>query len=169
MLRLASLAAVALASTAYAQAKTVTLRLGTPVPLVTAAPLSSKTHAKGDMVELRTAADVLVDGVVAVPAGTPVTGQVVESRGTGGMGTTGHLAIRPLYITSGARIVRLAGAAKGSGRTGADTVLGMVLLTPLLSGRSAVIPAGTAIDAVVEKSVALPVRVTDSRHLDSLG
>ena len=157
MLHLASLAAVALAAAADAQGRTITLRLGTPVPLVTAAPLSSKTHAKGDMVELRTAADVLVDGVVAVPAGTAVTGQVVESRGTGGMGTTGHLAIRPLYIAAGARTVRLAGAAKGSGKTGADTVLGMVLLTPLLSGRSAVIPAGTAVSAVVEKTVALSI------------
>ena len=135
--------------------RSVTLRPGTPVPLATVDALSSRTHAKGDIVWLRTVGDVVVDGVVAVPGGTAATGQIAESRGTGGMGTQGHLAIRPLYLRIGDRTVRLVGAAKDTGRTKADTVLGMALLTPLLSGRAASLPSGTRIEAVVEKAVVI--------------
>ena len=145
------------AQVAPAEAPPLVVRLGTPVPMATVAPLSSRTHAKGDLVELRTAGDVVIDGAVAIPRDTAAVGQVAESRDTGGMGTTGHLAIRPLYLRVGDRTVRLTGTASRSGSTSADTVIGMVLLTPLLSGRSAVIPAGTAVAAMVEKTVTLPV------------
>lgn len=131
------------------------LHIGNPIKLATKDALSSKAHAKGDMVALRTTADVIVDGSVVIPSGTDATGQVEESQGTGGMGTNGRLTIRPLYLRVANRIVRLTGARSSSGKTKADTVIGMVLLSPLLSGRSAVIPAGTGVDAMVEKSVEL--------------
>lgn len=140
---------------AQADRLAVTLHSGTPVPLVTVDALSSRTHAKGDMVALRTGADVTVDGVVVIPRGTQATGQVEESRDTGGMGMNGKLTVRPLYLRLGDRIVRLTGAVANTGKTKADTVIGMVLLTPLLSGRSAVIPAGTTIGATVEKTTRL--------------
>ena len=135
----------------------MTLHLGTAVPLETTVALSSKTHAKGDTVALRTMADVSIGGVVVIPAGTEATGQVEESRGTGGMGTNGRLVIRPLYLRLSDRIVRLTGALTNTGKTKADTVIGMVLLTPLISGRSAVLPAGTAVGGIVEKTVEIGV------------
>lgn len=149
----------ALNSTAVAQGgeRSLTLLLGTPVELATRSPLSSKTSAKGDMVALRTTADVSTGGIVVIPAGTDATGQVEESRGTGGMGTNGRLVIRPLYLRLGDQIVRLTGAMANTGRTKADTVIGMALLTPLISGRSAVMPAGTAVNAIVEKTVELSI------------
>lgn len=150
----ASLLLSAMAS-AQAADRATTLHLGTSVPLVTTVALSSRTSAKGDLVPLRTSADVLVDGVVVIPAGTEATGQVEESRGTGGFGTNGRLAIRPLYLRTKSGLIRLAGVAAKSGRTRADTVVGMMLLTPMVSGRSASMPVGTAVDAIVEKTVRL--------------
>lgn len=151
------LIAVMLTSAALAQVSGITLPIGTSVPLVTVVPLSSKTSTKGDMVALRTAADVVLDGRVVIPRNTDATGQVALAQATGGLGTSGKLVVRPLYLRIGDRVVRLSGASASSGKTRADLVAGIILLTPILSGRSATIPAGSPIAAVVEKTVILPL------------
>lgn len=146
--------AVLLAS-ASADAREVTLRVGTAVALATNEALSSKTHVKGAIVALVTTEDVQADGVVAIPRGTAATGQVIDARATGGLGTAGRLVVRPLYLRLGQRTVRLAGAASDKASVSVGGVAGMVFLTPIFSGRSAAIPAGTAMPAIVEKTVVL--------------
>ena len=54
------------------------LRAGTPVPLVTLAEISSKTHKQGDRFELAVSEDVLVDGQVAIPRNARAIGEVAE-------------------------------------------------------------------------------------------
>jgi hypothetical protein len=130
------------------------LPAGLAVPLVTVDPLSSKKQATGDMVALRTAEDVVVDGVVVIPKGTDATGQISNAQATGGLGVNGKLAIAPLYLRVGAAVVRLTGATQKKGTTGADTVAGLYFV-PIVSGKSANIPAGTALAAEVLKPVTL--------------
>jgi len=144
---LAAVAAPALAG------QPVTLPVGTVVPLVTTTPLSSKVNVKGDMVPLRTARDVVIDGRVAIPADTEAVGQIADARAKGAMGMSGKLTLRPLYLEIGGRVVRLTGAAAEKGEVDPGAVVGMVLLTPGFTGRSAVIPAGTPVAAIVEKAV----------------
>jgi hypothetical protein len=134
----------------------IALSAGTQVQLVTAEPLSSKTHVKGDMVALRTTQDVIVGGVIVIPSGTETVGQVVDARAKGGLGTTGKLVVRPLYLRLGDQVVRLVGSTKVKAKVGPDTIVGVWLSAPV-SGRSATIPAGTAISAEVEKRVLLMV------------
>jgi hypothetical protein len=146
---LAAVAAPALAG------QPVTLPVGTVVPLVTTTPLSSKVNVKGDMVPLRTARDVVIDGRVAIPADTEAVGQIADARAKGAMGMSGKLTLRPLYLEIGGRVVRLTGAAVEKGEVDPGAVVGMVLLTPGFTGRSATIPAGTPVAAMVEKAVAV--------------
>jgi hypothetical protein len=139
-----------------AESAPVVLHIGTPVPLVTTTPLSSKTNVKGDVVPLRTADDVIIDGVIAIPKGTDATGQVVDARAKGAMGMSGKLLIRPLYLHVGNTVVRLAGQAADSASVSAGAVIGTVALgMAAFTGRSANIPAGTPLSAVVEKTVTL--------------
>ncbi len=133
----------------------VLLPVGTPVPLATMTALSSKANVKGDMVRLRTTRDVVIDGRVVIPADTEAVGQIADARAKGAMGMSGKLTLRPLYLEVGGRVVRLTGAAAEKGEVDPGAVVGMVLLTPGFTGRSATIPAGAPVPAVVEKAVAV--------------
>lgn len=140
-----------------ADSATATLPMGTEIPLVTATPLSSKTSVKGDLVALKTAEEVRAGGHLLIAAGTDVVGQVSDARAKGAMGMTGKLAIRPLYIRVGDRTVRLGGATSEKATVTAGAVIGMAVLTPGFTGRSAMIPQGTKIVGFVEHSIDLPI------------
>lgn len=142
--------------TACAQAAGVELPIGTPVALETVGELSSRSQVKGDIVPLRVASDVLVQGALVVRAGTEAVAQVVDAQAKGAMGMSGRIVIRPLYAKVGGRIVRLSGQATDAGSVTAGAVLGTVALAmPVFTGRSATIPAGTGFTAMVEKTVSL--------------
>lgn len=129
------------------------LAAGTPIALETAEPLSSKTHAKGDMIRLRIAAAVRAGDAVLIAAGAPATGQVIDAQAKGAMGMSGRLVIAPLYLQAGGRTVRLAGGATRQARVEAGAVAGLVLLTPGFTGRSATIAVGTPVAATVLREV----------------
>jgi hypothetical protein len=142
---------------AFAQ-QPITLPIGTPVKLVTLDALSSKTSAKGDLVRLQTSADVMVNGVVAIPAGTAATGQIADARAKGAMGMSGKLLIRPLFLRAGSTTVRLSGQALERASVSAGAVIGTVATAlPVFTGRSAVVPAGSPVAGVVERTVTLSV------------
>ena len=136
--------------------QTATLPLGTEIKLETATPLSSKTSVKGDLIALKTIEDVSAGGHRLIPAGTDVVGQVSDARAKGAMGMSGKLAIRPLYIRMGDVTVRLGGAASEKASAEAGAIVGMVILTPGFTGRSAAIPQGAKLSGYVARSIALP-------------
>ncbi|GGA41923.1 hypothetical protein [Sphingomonas psychrolutea] len=131
----------------------LTLPAGLAIPLVTLAPLSSKTAHTGDPIDLVTSDDVVVDGTIAIPKGSAAHGQVAEARSTGGLGVNGKLTLRPLYLTLGDTTVRLTGSTIAKREVPAGTAIGMVTLTPVLSGATATVGAQTVIPAAVLKTV----------------
>jgi len=139
----------AMVSSMASASQTVTLSSDTEVRLETVSPLTSKSSVKGDLVPLRTTADVIVNGQVVVPSGTPAMGQVSEARAKGALGMSGKLVVQPLYLTVKNSTVRLLGNAINRGSVTAGAVIGMAVLTPGFTGRSATIPAGTSIIAYV--------------------
>ena len=132
-----------------------TLPAGLAIPLVTVETMSSKTAHKGDMVDLLTAADVVVDGKVVIAKGSAARGQVADAQSTGGLGVGGRLVVRPLYLSVGDTTVRLSGSTIDSHDTPLGTVIGIATISPLFSGRSATITAQTPVAATVEKAVAI--------------
>lgn len=141
----------------------IALPVGLAIPLETDRAVSSKTSIKGDMIALHTAADVRIDGAIVIPRGTPATGQVAEARAKGALGMSGKLALRPLYLQVGDTIVRLAGTTDAKASVSAGAVMGMIVLTPgMMTGRSATIPAGAPLAAIVER----PVTVMAGRCAD---
>lgn len=138
-------------------ATTVVIPAGTKITLATRHDLSSRKSAKGDVVDLYLPTSVSIDGVTALPAGTSAVGEIADSRETGGLGSNGKLAIAPLYIRVGDIVVRLEGYRDAKGKTKADTVVGLAVVTAVISGRTAVISANTRIDAVTIRPVTVPV------------
>lgn len=110
MMRFAVLAASCLlVAPAAAEAQPVTIHAGAHLTLATTEDLSSKTMAKGDMVALRVAEEFRIEGRLVIPAGTPAVGQVSDVRASGGLGVSGKLVIRPLYVRVGDATIRLRG------------------------------------------------------------
>jgi hypothetical protein len=131
------------------------LRAGTSIPLVTAVELSTKTEATGNHVPMRTAEDVLVDGKIAIPKGTEATGLIESMRKKGAMGQRGQMTLRPLFLTLRGQTIRLSGKIASAGKADTGAVIGIALLTPGFTGRSAIIPAGTPVAGAVMRDVTL--------------
>jgi hypothetical protein len=135
------------------------LRQGTPVPMKTVAPLSSKRARQGQRFDLEVMDDVRVDGLLVIPKGAHGVGEVSRVVTKGMMGKPGKLEVRVLFVeVAGARI-RLDGMARDKGSSGAAPV---ALAAPLIglsaaffTGKSAVLPAGSSIEGVVFQDVPL--------------
>lgn len=133
------------------------LPAGTEVVLATTGVITSKTHVKGDFVEMVTTADIVIDGKIVVPVGSPARAQVVSAQIRGAFGQSGRLIIEPLYIKVGDKVIRLTGTLAEKGSITPGGFVGMFALTPIISGRSAEIPPGTSIIAKVFRDVRLSV------------
>lgn len=140
------------------------LRVGTPVPL----KLSEELTTKGKMLRvgqrfrMETSEAVIVQGVTVVPAGSPAIGEITSVRNKGMWGKSGHFGARILYLTANGRQIRLSGAFddKGvAGGIGATAVAALVFLPAgfFMTGTSAMLPVGTAVNGVVDEDVQLAI------------
>lgn len=148
---------------AEAPASAPVLRAGTPVAMRTLEPLSSRKADQGQRFRLAVVAPVLVDGLLVIPAGVEGVGEVRRVVAKGMMGKPGALEIAPLWVeVAGARIP-LEGAAGGKGEANVAPIrLGIPLVGPaagFISGKDAVLPAGTPVEARVRSD--LPLRRAD--------
>lgn len=143
------------------------LRVGTEVPLKLSETLTTKGKQLrvGQRFHMETAADVLVQGVVVIPIGSPAVGEITDVRNKGMWGKSGHLAARILYVTVNGRQIRLSGAFddKGvAGGVGAAAVSAVVFLPAgfFMTGTSAALPIGVAVKGFVDEDVPLSIAST---------
>lgn len=136
------------------------LPAGLEVHLVLAEEVASNTHARGDLFRMALARDLVSDGEVVIPAGTPVVGQVVHAAKAGASGKAGELILAARYIDWEGRQVPLrafrTGAPAGGGdRSGA--ALGVGLVVPfanfLVRGRQRVMAEGSVVGARLAEDV----------------
>lgn len=140
----------------------ITLPLGTEIPLQTEQELSSKTNAKGYIFELVVTQDVVRDGRVAIPKGSRAVGELSHVVAKGAFGRSGKLEARLLYLVVNDHTIRLGGrlGRRGEGGT-TETVLTAVAVGTLafiVTGKSAVIPAGTLLSGYLDRDAEIPVQ-----------
>ena len=140
-------------------AKGIEIPALTAIPLQTVQDLTSKKAHKGDQIALAVAADVVIDGKLAIPKGTEAVGRIAFAQDTGAFGQSGKLRVEPLYLQVHGITIRLQGALFKKGTVTAGAAAGLIVLTPGMTGRSAKVPAGTPVDAEVMRSVSVPVPV----------
>lgn len=139
----------------------IALPAGSQVPLRTLQEVSSKTARKGDLVKLEVAEDYVIDGRVVLPRGTPAVAELTLAEKKGWMGRAGKLAARMLYLELPTGPVRLSGELGEAGQSNAEvaTVLSAFTGFGFVTGKSAVIPAGTELVARLDRESRIPVEV----------
>jgi len=139
------------------------LRAGTEVPLITREELTTKKKMLrvGQRIQMEVASSVTSNGVVVIPGGTPVIGEITEVRNKGMWGKSGFIEGRVLYVRLGGRQVRLTGTFNDKGVTGTAGVVGAIALIPVAgfftTGTSANIPSGSIIPAFLDEDLAFSV------------
>jgi hypothetical protein len=128
----------------------VRIPANTPVDLVIAGALSSKTSKIDEMFPIRLLSAIIVDGRIVVPAGTTGQGQVVHAAKARAMGKAGELILAARYLDCGGFHITLRGFRLGaSGTDNSDKILaalvvGGAVAAPLMfvSGGESIIPPG---------------------------
>ena len=141
------------------------LRVGTEVPVRLLEELTTKGKnlRVGNRFRMETSEPIMVQGVVVIPVGSPVVGEITDVRNKGMWGKSGHLGARILYVTVNGRQIRLSGAFddKGvAGGVGAVAVSAIVFLPAgfFMTGTSAKVPVGTVIKSFVDEDVQLAIQ-----------
>lgn len=130
---------------------------GTLIDLVTRDAISTKKNEKGDLLYLKVAAPVIVDGVTAIPADTVVVAQLTRAEKRGAFGRSGKLDVQLLYAELPGRTLRVSGTIEARGKKDAGdtaaTAAAFLALPFLPTGRSAEIPAGAEVSGRLDRDV----------------
>lgn len=140
------------------------LRAGTEVPvrLVEEVTTKGKKLHVGQRVRMETADAIVYQGLVVVPANSPVTGEITDVVNKGMWGKSGHVSLRVLYVTVNGRQIRLSGAIDDKGVAGgvAAVAVSAVVFLPagfFMTGTSAKLPVGTAFKAFLDEDLPLEI------------
>ncbi len=137
----------------------VVLPQGTTVHLVFASPLTSKTAEVGDKIALILDQDVVLDGVLAAPKGSPATGRVVQVDKPGFGGMPGQVNFHVDALNVHGTVIKLHRTAALEGQAKPPSVAALIPVVGPLSlfkhGTDAVIPPGTPVDATVDSDTVL--------------
>lgn len=143
------------------------LRAGTEIPLRMEEGLNSndKTIREGQQFHMTVASDVMLGGMVIIPAGSVAMGEISDLRRKGMWGKSGHISARALNVRVGDRLIRLTGNFDEHGTTGTAGVVSAIVFVPIagffMTGTSAKIPAGAGVKAFLDEDlqVAAPAPV----------
>lgn len=136
------------------------LRVGTEVPLRLSEELTTKGKKLrvGQRFRMETTENVLVNGVVVIPVGSPAAGEITDVTNKGMWGKSGHLAGRVLYVTVNGRQIRMSGAFDDKGVAGGigAVAASAILFAPagfFMTGTSAKVPMGAPVKGFVDEDV----------------
>jgi hypothetical protein len=137
------------------------LRKGTPVPVVLSQALTTKGKALkvGQGVRLEVAHDVMLNGRVAIPAGSPVEGVLTHVRNKGMWGKSGAIRLSITSVNINGTNIRLTGEMDSRGETGTAGVVGAIAVMPVagffVTGTSAEMPLHMAGRAFLDQDIGL--------------
>lgn len=130
---------------------------GTLIDLVTRDAISTKKNEKGDLLYLKVAAPVVVEGVTAIPADTVVVAQLTRAEKRGAFGRSGKLDVQLLYAEMPGGPLRVSGTIEARGKKDAGdtaaTAAAFLALPFLPTGRSAEIPARSEVSGRLDRDI----------------
>jgi hypothetical protein len=134
---------------------------GTPVPLVFAAAVNSKTASVGDQIPLTLADDLKVGNVVVALKGSPAVGLVTQVDKTGLAGGPGDITFQVNSLTANGSVIKLRGFATKEGEAKPPNIGAVLIpfvgpLALLKHGKDAQIKPGTPFVAFVDADTSLP-------------
>ncbi len=78
--------------------KTITLSVGTVIPVRLNDEINTKTAQAGDTFHATTASSITLAGFTAIPTGTPVTGRIVETKAAGRLAGAAILGVELVSV-----------------------------------------------------------------------
>lgn len=133
---------------------------GTLLRLELLDPLSSRTAKIGDTFKLRTATELVRDGVVLLPARLPAYGEVIHADKRGLSGKPGELLVKLRGMEWQGQMVRIRNATNAAGKnhTTAAIVTAQLfgLLGIFITGGEAEIARGSVVFGELPEALSLP-------------
>lgn len=155
-----SLAFLAMSGLAYAQ-KTVTIKGGTIVPVEAVKNVRATEVQVGQNVDFKVVRDVIVDGVVAIPVGTIVKGNVYEAKRSTAFGTKGRLGIKLRYLNlPSGDVLNFASSdvyIQGRNRTALSVIIFCCTCLPFPCGSKAELKTCVEYDATVANNTTVTI------------
>ncbi len=171
------LAAPATVSAAPALPAGILLAQDTPIELMAPTEVTTDKARAGTRFKLRVNRAVEAGGRVIIPVGTPAYGEVITASDSGGLGKSGKMTARLLYLELGEVRIPLEGemSAKGTGAGSAAVATGlMALANPLTAwvglfhrGNNAKIKAGEILAGFVREDVLLDLESGAPRRIQA--
>ena len=119
---------------------------GTMIRLMVLNEVNSRDHQAGHRFVLRVDEDVKAGAATIIPIGAKAWGEVTAAEGTGGVGKSGRLSAKLLYVEAGGQKIPLDGNRQTKGGDGTAQVVGAVvglgIFGLLTKGNNATLKAG---------------------------
>ena len=151
---------ITLCNSAVAQ-KQVTIKGGTVVPVEAIKEVKATSVHVGQIVDLQVSRDVIVDGIVAIKAGTIVKSTVYEAKRSTAFGTKGRLGLRIKYLTlpSGDTVTFSSSDIyiQGKNRTAISVIVFCFTYLPFPCGSKAVLKPGIEYEAMVSANTTVTI------------
>ena len=152
---------LAISVLSFAQ-KQVTIKGGTVVPVEAVKNVRATEVQVGQNVDFKVARDIIVDGIIAIPAGTIVKGNVYEAKRSTAFGTKGRLGIRLRYLNlPSGDVVNFASSEvyiQGKNRTALSVIIFCCTCLPFPCGSKAELTTGVEYDATVANNTTVTVQ-----------
>ncbi|MBC2653347.1 hypothetical protein H7F50_17820 [Novosphingobium flavum] len=146
----------------------VVIRRDTPVELMAYSEVSTAKAQPGTRFRLMLNQPITVAGTVVVPKGAWAFGEVLSAEESGGLGHSGRMSARLLYLKAGDAEIPLDGQTSAKG-TGAGSAGVAVIFTGIVGlfhrGNNAKIKAGEIVAGFVAEDVALDLAATPIRRV----
>lgn len=111
----------------------------------------------GQQFDIEIAEDVMLDGRIIIPRGSPGTGELTLVKKKGMWGKSGKLEGRFVSVRANGRDIPIRGTLNDKGVTGTAGVVGAIVVLPLagffVTGTSAEIAAGSSFTAKTESDL----------------
>lgn len=146
----------------YLQAQSkVTIKGGTVVPVSAVNNVRAAEVEVGQNVDFKVVRDVIVDGKVAIPAGTIAKGQVYEAKRSTAFGTKGRLGIHLNYLNlPSGDMVNFTSSniyIQGQNRTAISVIVFCFTLLPFPCGSKAELKTGIEYEAIVGSNTTVSI------------
>jgi hypothetical protein len=134
------------------------IKRDTPIELMATKEITTADVVAGTKFKLRLNKPIIVDTTTTIPVGAVAHGEVITASDSGGLGKSGKMTARLLYLEYGSTKIPLEGelSAKGTGAGGAGAAVIFGGIAGLFHrGNNAKIKAGELINAFVSEDTPL--------------
>jgi hypothetical protein len=161
--------AVTVTAPAAAPPTNIILKRDTPVQMMATKEISTADASAGTRFRLRINEAITVGGRTIVPVGAWATGEVTSAKASGGLGKSGKMEAKLLFIEMGDLQIPLQGemAIKGQGAGSAGMAIIFSGMAGLFHrGNNAKIKAGELVHGFVSEDVTLDISSDTLRRVD---